>query len=116
MATDTMRTFDTGATRNTETGKPDYSGYLSPHALQRYGAYMLKHQVQADGLVRSSSNWKLGIPLTSYKESLVRHVIDFWAAFEAGNMEEAEELACAILFNTQGFLHERLNQTKCPFS
>ena len=103
---DKIRTFDTGATRSGG-DKPDYSGYLSPFALQRYGAYMRKHQVQADGSLRSSSNWKLGIPLDSFKESLVRHTIDFWAAYEAGSLGEAEELACAILFNVQGFLHEQ---------
>ena len=104
-----VRKFATGATRSGGT-KPDYSGYLSPAAIQRYGEYMLKHQVQEDGTVRGSSNWKLGIPLDSYKESLIRHVIDLWATYEAGDIEAVEDLSCAILFNTQGLLHELIKQ------
>ena len=107
--TSSVKTFDTGATRSGG-AKPDYSGYLSPAAIQRYGEYMLKHQVQEDGTVRGSSNWKLGIPLDSYKESLIRHVIDLWATYEAGDLEAVEDLSCAILFNTQGLLHELIKQ------
>lgn len=102
-----MREFETGAKRSENTGKPDYSGFISPLALKRFGQYMLKHQLCEDGTLRSSSNWKKGMPLESYKESGIRHMIDFWDAYEAGNMEEAEELACAMFFNIQGFLHER---------
>lgn len=104
-----VRSFETGATRSGG-NKPDYSGYLSPTAIQRYGEYMLKHQVQEDGTIRSSSNWKLGIPLDSFKESLVRHTIDLWAACEARDLKEVEELACAVLFNAQGLLHELLKK------
>ena len=105
-----MRTFETGATRDDNTHKPDYSGFLCPFALKRFGAYMQKHQQQADGGMRDASNWKKGMPISAYKESLIRHTVDFWAAYEGGNMDEAEELACAIFFNVQGFLHERLKE------
>ena len=40
----TMRTFDTGATRDTNTDKPDYEGFLSPLVIERYGQFMMKHQ------------------------------------------------------------------------
>ena len=115
-ASNTTRTFASGATRSSLEGKLDYSGYLSPFAIQRYGRYMLKHQTQADGTIRSSSNWKKGIPLESFKESLIRHTIDLWAAYEAGDLELVEELACADLFNIQGLLHELLKKRKrLPF-
>lgn len=101
-----MRTFETGATRDSNTDKLDFSGFLSPRALRRFARYMHKHRRQADGTLRASSNWKKGIPIPSYVESMVRHVVDFWEAYEDGAMAEAEELACAIMFNTQGYLHE----------
>jgi len=102
-----MRVFATGATRDSNEHKPDYKGFLSTKAIKRFGAYMMKHQVQADGSLRSSDNWKKGIPIPAYVESLVRHTIDFLDAYESGRLEEADELACAIMFNNQGYLHER---------
>jgi hypothetical protein len=42
-----MRQFSTGATRNLETGKHDFEGYLSPLVLKRYAEYMTSHRKQA---------------------------------------------------------------------
>lgn len=103
-----MRVFETGATRDTNDTKPDYKGFLSPLAMRRFGAYMLKHQIQADGQRRASDNWKKGIPIDAYTESLIRHVVDFHAAIDAEDWATADELACAIYFNVQGYLHERV--------
>lgn len=105
-----MRVFATGATRDTNETKPDYKGFLSPRAIRRFGQYMLKHQIQADGTRRTSDNWKKGIPIEAYTESLIRHVADFHYAIEAEAWVEADELACAIYFNVQGYLHERSKQ------
>ncbi len=102
-----MRTFDSGATRDTNDDKPDYSGFLSPSAIKAFGAYMHKHRVQADGSLRASDNWKKGIPIPAYFESWIRHTIDFWDAYERGDLAACDDLACAIWFNMQGFLHER---------
>lgn len=107
-----MRTFKTGATRDTAVGKPQYHGYISWKALRRFGAYMLRHQTQADGRLREADNWKKGIPEAAYVDSLCRHTVEFNDAVEDGRFEEAEELACAIWFNVQGFLHERLKKEK----
>jgi hypothetical protein len=108
----TVRTFSTGATRSTDDGKPDYEGFLSPTVIRRFGEYMTKHRVQADGSIRASDNWQKGIPRAEYLKSLLRHVVDLWADWrnppslqDAGVMED---LCCAILFNAQGFLHETL--------
>lgn len=98
-----MRNFETGATRDTDENKIDYEGFLSPQALERFGQYMLVHQTQADGKKRESDNWKKGIPQEAYKKSLIRHVFDFWKT-------PTEELACAIIFNIQGWLHEELKK------
>lgn len=106
-----MRTFESGATRDTDVGKPDYAGFLSPSALQEFGRYMVKHQVQADGSLRASDNWKKGMPLDAYLRSGVRHVVDLWAAHEAnGDLDGRLDLACAVLFNVQGYIHETLKE------
>lgn len=109
--TDNMRIFSSGATRNDDSGKVDYDGFLSPLAIRRFGQYMHKHRKQADGKLRDSDNWQKGIPQEQYRKSLFRHFIDFWSMHrgwidttESG--EDMEELLCAILFNTQGLLHE----------
>lgn len=103
-----MRVFDTGATRDVNMDKPDYKGFISPLAMERFAQYMHKHRKQADGSMRASDNWKKGIPQDAYMESLVRHVFEVWRLWEQGDKEQAEELMCAVLFNAQGFLHERV--------
>jgi len=105
-----MRAFKTGATRDTLANKPQYVGFLSWQAIKRFGQYMLNHQVQADGSFRDADNWKKGIPLDAYRDSLTRHVVDFNDAVDRDDLVKAEELACAIWFNIQGWLHERLRR------
>ena len=104
-----MRQFESGATRDGNAGKPDYKGFLSPLAIRRYGEYMLRHQVQADGTLRASDNWKKGIPKGEYISSLFRHFVDVWTMDEGWPLNEnLEDLLCAIIFNAQGYLHELL--------
>lgn len=107
-----MRTFETGATRDDDSTKADYRGFLSPLVLRRFGAYMTEHRVQADGTLRASDNWKKGIPRQEYLSSLLRHVLDYWCSTEHPpdpNGEKAlEDLLCAIIFNAQGLLREHL--------
>jgi hypothetical protein len=81
-----MRKFDTGAVRDENTDKLDYKGFTSERADMRYAEYMHKHRKQADGGLRGSDNWKLGIPTTAYAESLYRHFKE-WARL----MEQAKE-------------------------
>jgi hypothetical protein len=76
--TGVMRTFESGATRDTGMSKPDYEGFLSPEVLVAFGEYMLSHQRQSDGSLRESDNWQKGIPLNVYMKSLFRHVVDLW--------------------------------------
>ena len=104
-----VRTFDTGATRDTEDGKLDFEGYLSPLALTRYGEYMLAHSEQLDGTRRASDNWQKGIPLDAYMKSAWRHFVEWWTCHRVGATdEEMEEALCALLFNVSGYLHEHL--------
>ena len=102
-----MRVFKGGSTRDDDTGKIDYEGYLHPLVLQRYGQYMLKHQTQADGNKRASDNWQRGkgIPTQAYIKSDLRHVIDVWLEHRGyASRDGLEDALCAEMFNTMGHL------------
>jgi hypothetical protein len=105
-----VRTYTTGATRDVDADKLDYRGFTSFPAWRRFAEYMHRHRVQADGKMRSADNWKKGIPVPDYLTSLTRHFVDFQLAEESGDREAAMELACAIWFNLQGYVHERLKE------
>lgn len=53
-----MRSFESGATRDSDESKHDYDGFLSYPALVAYGAYMHMHRLQEDGKLRDSDNWQ----------------------------------------------------------
>ena len=111
-----MRDFGTGATRNDDTTKYDYRGFLSMPALRRFAAYMHAHRVQKDGTIRASDNWKKGISREAYVSSLLRHVVDIATLYEGGTAKnpdtgepvDLEEALSAAFFNVQGLLHEVL--------
>ena len=106
-----MREFETGATRDSDEGKPDYEGFLSPLVLARYGEYMLKHQVQPDGALRASDNWQHGMPLDCYIKSAWRHFLDWWLEHRGlPSREGLEDALCALMFNVMGYLHETLRR------
>lgn len=112
-----VRTFTTGATRDTEENKFDYEGFLSPQVVRRFGAYMHKHRVQADGKLRDSDNWQKGMPFDAYMKSLFRHFMDAWSLHRGlpitdpdGEAVTLEDALCACLFNIQGYLHELLRE------
>ena len=85
----TLRTFKTGATRDTGKDKLEPHGFLSPEALHRFSEYMHKHRKQSDGSLRDPDNWKKGMPQEEYVKSLLRHAMDFWAVLEGqGNPSE----------------------------
>src|SRR3990167_3997901 len=103
-----IRQFKSGATRDTDSGKLDWEGFISPSAMLLFAEYMHKHRVQADGSLRDSDNWQKGIPRLQYMKSLVRHVWDLWLTWrvEPGDEMQLTDLLCAVLFNVQGMLHE----------
>ncbi len=111
MSDQVIRQFGTGATRDTEVGKLDYEGFLSPLVLHRYAEYMNVHRKQKDGTLRDSDNWTKGIPQNVYMKSLVRHVMDLWLIRRGHKTiarEPIEETLAAIMFNVMGLLHEVL--------
>ena len=105
-----VRKFNTGATRDSEEGKLDYEGFLSPLALERYAKYMHSHRKQSDGQMRESDNWQKGIPLDAYMKSLWRHLVEVWTLHRKPTFDldekAQEEALCAIIFNAFGYLHE----------
>ena len=108
-----MREFDTGATRDTDVGKYDYEGFMSPLVQRRFGEFMNKHRKQSDGKLRDSDNWQRGIPLDQYIKSGKRHLLDWWLIHRRFGYlvkESLEDVLCAILFNVQGYLHEVLKK------
>lgn len=107
--TSPIRQFDTGATRNTEAGKLDFEGFLSPLVLKRYAEYMDSHRKMPDGSLRDSDNWQRGIPLSVYIKSAWRHFFDLWREHRGISTPDGlENDACALLFNVSGYLHEHL--------
>lgn len=108
-----IRKFDTGATRDTDQGKFDFEGFLSPLVIERFGEYMTKHRKQSDGSLRDSDNWQKGIPKDAYMKSGWRHFFDWWKEHRGlGSKEGLEEALCALMFNVMGYLHEYLKLKK----
>jgi len=102
-----VRKFETGATRNVDTNKYDYEGFLSPIMLEAFGRYMHKHRIQADGTLRDSDNWQKGMPRDQYMKSAWRHFFSWWKAHRGYKTEEdIEDSICALIFNAQGYLHK----------
>lgn len=113
-----IRTFSSGATRDTDVGKLNYIKALSPLVLQSYVAYLSKHRVQSDGQLRDWDNWKRGIDKQTYLESLARHLMTLWLlhegnqAFDNKGEVTLEDSLCAIIFNASGYLFEILKNEK----
>lgn len=111
-----IRTFDSGATRDTEQGKLDYVKALSPIVLKRYVQYLDKHRKQSDGSYRDFDNWKKGIPIEAYISGGGRHFMDAWLLTEGYGTKdnhgpvELQDALCAQLFNIMGRLHEMLGK------
>lgn len=114
--TDKIRQFDSGATRDTDAGKLDYEGFLSPLVLKRYAEYLHKHRIQSDGKLRDSDNWQKGIPIKEYMKSKARHFFTTWLWHRDKSVKlNVEESLCAEIFNTMGMLFEVLKAKQEQF-
>jgi len=111
----TLRTFGTGATRDTAEDKLDFEGFLSPLVLERYAEYMHENRKQSDGSMRDSDNWQKGIPTRQYLKSGWRHFKDWWRADRGlplldQKCDTIEKVLCGLIFNASGYLHEHLKK------
>jgi len=120
-----MRKFTTGAFRDNDEQKLNYTGSLSPLVLKEFVSFMRKHNIKGGKLNRNEGNWKKGFPKQSYMDSKLRHLMETWLLHDGFldpdliNDEDLIETLCAELFNTMGYLHvlllERLKkQLKKP--
>jgi len=109
-----IRSFKTGATRDSEEGKPDYEGYLSPLVIEAYGKYMTKHRKQSDGSLRDSDNWQKGFGENHFAvcmKSLWRHFMDLWMEHRGLKSREGlEDALMGIMFNTMAYAHKYLKE------
>ncbi len=97
-----VRKFESGAIRDQDNSKEDYIETISWTAFKRYSKYMTgKKQKYGSG------NFKKGIPIESYEQSLTRHVQKYFEnKYEDGLVERDEDHLCAMVFNIFGILHE----------
>lgn len=114
--TGAIRQFGTGATRNSDAGRYDPEGFLSPIVIERFCEYMNKNRVQADGSIRASDNWQKGIPKDTYMKGMWRHFLHLWTRFRGFPVQDKmaaadiEEDCCAIMFASMGLLFEVLKE------
>jgi hypothetical protein len=105
----TMRSFSTGATRDTAEGKLDPEGFTHPLVMEQFYKYMNMNRLQSDGELRASDNWQKGIPKEAYMKSLKRHCDDVWLEHRGFNSDNGLLAAlCGIMFNAMGYMHEEL--------
>src|SRR2546428_5163473 len=111
-----IRKFSSGATRDTERGKLDLEGFLSPAVLQAFAEYMNKHRVNSDGTLRDSDNWQKLFGEKHYDvcmKSLTRHFMDLWMYHRGEEPRETVDDALAgIFFNTMAYWFKLLKERK----
>lgn len=109
-----MREFPTGANRDTDTGKLDFDGFLSPLVVEEFAKYMHLHRHLPDGSTRSSDNWQKGIPIDEYMKSLWRHFFHVWKAHRGYERDDDALMAAlmAVIFNASGYAHELLKKMR----
>ena len=96
------RQFSTGAVRDVEDNKEDYTETISWTAFKRYAKYMTSKKVRYGG-----GNFKKGIEIESYERSMLRHVQKYMEnKYEGGTVEVDYDHLAAIVFNVFGIMHE----------
>ena len=107
-----IRVYDSGGKRDTNVGKLDFEGFLSPRVLIAFAEYMNKNRTMADGSIRSSDNWQKGFGDKHYDvcmQSMFRHFMDVWTEHREGFTEEGQMTALmGLLFNVQAYAHQLL--------
>lgn len=97
-----VRKFESGAIRDKDDTKEDYCETISWTALKRHAKFMTAMKVKY-----GSGNFKKGIPIESYEQSLIRHVQKYMEnKYEEGIVERDVDHLCAMIFNICGIIHE----------
>lgn len=97
-----IRTFKSGAIRDSEESKEDYVETISWTAFRRYAQYMTGKKSKY-----GSGNFKKGIDIESYERSLTRHLQKYLVnKYEGGDIEKDEDHLSAMVFNLFGIMHE----------
>lgn len=97
-----VRTFTTGAIRDNDDSKEDYIETFSWCAQKRYAQYMTRQKAKY-----GAGNFKKGIPIESYEQSLLRHVQKYLEnKYEGGQVELDMDHLAAMRFNIDGIMHE----------
>lgn len=97
-----MKHFESGAVRDNQEGKVDFVETISFTAHERYARYMTGKKTKY-----GVGNFKKGIPIESYEQSLLRHVDKYFRnKYENGKDELEEDHVSAMRFNIDGILHE----------
>lgn len=109
-----IRIFPSGSTRDTSTGKLSYMKALSPEVLEAYVMYLDKHRKLPDGSLRAFDNWKQGIDMWVYLDSLLRHDKAVWKLMLGYEVSDNHgkvillDSLMAIIFNAMGLAYELL--------
>lgn len=105
-----IRTFDTGATRDTNEDKLDFEGFLSPIVLKKFAIYMNKHRKQSDGTLRESDNWQKLFGKDHYTvcmKSLLDHIMDLWLEHRGFKSRDGiEDALMGSLFNIMAYAYK----------
>lgn len=104
--------FKSGAIRDVQEGKTDFTETISWTAFNRYAKYMTSKASKY-----GKGNFKKGIPTDSYERSLIRHLDKYMRnKFENGDDEKDEDHVSAIVFNAFGIMHneEQAKLTQKP--
>lgn len=111
-----IRQFSTGASRDTNEGKYDYEGFLSPIVIQKYAEYMHKNRIQSDGSLRDSDNWQKHFGEHHYAvcmKSLWRHFMDLWLEHRGFKSREGiEDAIMGLLFNVMAYADKYFKDKK----
>jgi hypothetical protein len=100
--TEEHRTFESGAIRDSEEGKEDYTETISWTAMKRYAQFMTKNKEKY-----GAGNFKMGMPIDAYERSLIRHLQKYMEnKYERGQTEVEGDHLSAMLFNIFGIIHE----------
>ena len=112
------RVSDTGATRNSNVGKINYQGALSPVVLEAYGKYIEKHSLLPDGTIRNNKNWQklFGTPQEHREvciESAWRHFIDILMEHDGYESRDGiDEALGGLMFNIQAYWFSILKERR----